>query len=36
MFVDYQSDSGLPAGIPAGTGSLDYSRIANVNGLTCE
>lgn len=36
MWVDYQSDSGLPEGIPAGSGQLDYSRIANVNGLTCE
>lgn len=36
MFVDFQSDVGLADGIPAGSGSLDYTRLGNVNGLTCE
>lgn len=36
MYVDYAADPGLADGVPSGTGSLDYIRIANVNGLTCE
>lgn len=36
MYVDYVSRSNLPAGVPTGTGGLDYARAANVNGLVCE
>ncbi len=36
MYVDYVSASGLPQGVPSGSGGLDYLRLGNVNGLVCE
>ncbi|MEO7063199.1 MAG: hypothetical protein ABI082_05405 [Dokdonella sp.] len=33
---NYQSASGLPAGVPSGSGSLTWSRLTNVNGMSCE
>jgi hypothetical protein len=34
--VGYASDPGLPEGVPSGSGSLTYTRLITVNGLTCE
>ncbi len=36
MNFDYVSNPGLPAGIPQGSGSTTWVRIADVNGLTCQ
>ncbi len=34
--ISFQSDAGLPSDVPQGNGTLTWTRIANVNGLTCE
>jgi hypothetical protein len=36
MTLVYQANPGLPAGVPSGSGTRVWSRIANVNGLPCE
>ena len=36
MEFSYQSQSGLPGTVPQGNGTRTWTRIANVNGLTCE
>lgn len=36
LTVYYSGNQGLPAGIPAGSGTLHYQRLGNVNGLACE
>ncbi len=36
MNLSYASNPGLPAGVPSGTGSRVWQRIANVNALACE
>jgi hypothetical protein len=32
----FASASGLPAGVPSGSGAREWVRLADVNGLTCE
>jgi hypothetical protein len=32
----YQSNGDLPAGVPSGSGERTWTRLTNVNGLTCE
>lgn len=32
----YTANPGLPAGVPSGTGTRSWFRLANVNGLPCE
>lgn len=36
MVLTYASTPGLPAGVPTGSGTRTWSRIANVNALSCE
>jgi hypothetical protein len=36
MTLVYAANPGLPAGVPSGSGTRVWSRIANVNGLPCE
>ena len=36
MHFTYQANSGLPAGIPQGSGSRTWTRLTSINGLTCE
>jgi hypothetical protein len=36
MTLTYASNPGLPAGVPSGSGTRTWLRIANVNGLPCE
>ncbi len=36
MILGYASNTGLPAGIPTGSGTRTWKRLANVNGLLCE
>ncbi|HET6545188.1 MAG TPA: hypothetical protein VFG55_00405 [Rhodanobacteraceae bacterium] len=33
MTVDYAADAGLPVGIPAGTGTLQFQRLLDIAGL---
>ena len=32
----YAARSGLPQGVPSGTGTREWTRLANINGLICE
>lgn len=32
----YRANAGLPAGVPTGTGTRNWQRLANINGLACE
>ncbi len=34
--LDYRSNGGLPAGVPSGSGTLTWTRLTNVNGMSCE
>lgn len=36
MTLTYASKPGLPAGIPTGSGTRNWSRVASVNGLSCD
>jgi len=36
MHFTYQANSGLPAGIPQGSGSRNWTRLTSINGLTCQ
>lgn len=36
MTLGYASNPGLPAGVPQGTGTRNWIRIARLNGLNCE
>jgi hypothetical protein len=36
MQFNYQSASGLPAGVPYGQGAKTWTRISRINGLTCQ
>jgi hypothetical protein len=36
MQFGYQSSAGLPSGVPTGSGTKTWTRISNMNGLTCE
>ncbi|MBS0571108.1 MAG: hypothetical protein JSS28_10900 [Proteobacteria bacterium] len=36
MQFNYQSTSGLPAGVPTGNGAKTWTRISQMNGLTCQ
>lgn len=36
MTFTFASNPGLPAGIPTGSGTRNWERIANINGLACE
>lgn len=36
MEFTYQADNGLPSGVPQGSGTLTWTRLANANGTTCE
>jgi hypothetical protein len=36
MTLSYASNPGLPAGVPSGSGTRTWSRVANVNGMPCE
>lgn len=36
LTISYNSRDGLPSHVPQGSGTLDWTRIANTNGLTCE
>ncbi|HPG93879.1 MAG TPA: hypothetical protein PLR28_04910 [Dokdonella sp.] len=36
MVLSYASNPGLPAGIPTGSGTRTWTRVAGVNGLACE
>lgn len=36
MQFSYQSASGLPAGVPTGQGSKTWTRLTQMNGLTCQ
>jgi hypothetical protein len=36
MTLSYSANPGLPAGVPSGSGTRTWTRIANVNGLLCE
>jgi hypothetical protein len=36
MNFSYQSLSGLPAGVPVGSGSKTFSRVTSINGITCD
>ncbi len=33
---NYQSVNSLPAGVPSGSGTLTWTRLTNVNGMSCE
>lgn len=34
--LGFTANPGLPAGVPSGTGTRQWKRVANVNGLICE
>jgi hypothetical protein len=36
MKFSYQSTTGLPSGIPAGSGSKTWTRLSSMNGLACQ
>lgn len=36
MTAGYESVADLPESVPAGSGSVDYIRLGNVNGLVCD
>jgi hypothetical protein len=36
MQFNYQSASGLPTGVPTGNGAKTWTRISQINGLTCQ
>ena len=36
MIFSYQSISGLPAGVPVGSGSRTFTRVTSINGVTCD
>lgn len=36
MQFSFQSNGGLPSTVPAGSGSREWVRVGNINGLTCE
>jgi len=36
MHFSYQANSGLPAGVPQGSGSRTWTRLTSINGLTCQ
>jgi hypothetical protein len=36
MKFSYQSTAGLPNGVPVGAGSKTWTRLTQMNGLTCE
>jgi len=36
MQFSYQSTGGLPAGVPTGSGSKTWTRLTQMNGLTCQ
>lgn len=36
MQFSYQSTAGLPAGVPTGSGSKTWTRLTQMNGLTCQ
>ncbi|MHB8678640.1 MAG: hypothetical protein ACYC7G_02735 [Rudaea sp.] len=36
MQFSYQSDAGLPTGVPTGSGSKTWTRLTQINGLTCQ
>ena len=36
MTFTYASNSGLPAGIPTGSGTRNWTRVGAINGLACE
>jgi hypothetical protein len=36
MVLTYASKPGLPLGVPSGSGTRSWTRVANVNGLACE
>ena len=36
MQFNYQSAGGLPAGVPTGNGAKTWTRISQMNGLTCQ
>jgi hypothetical protein len=36
LHFTYQSAAGLPAGVPTGSGSRTWTRLTQINGLTCQ
>ena len=36
MQFSYQANGGLPAGVPQGSGSRNWTRLTGINGLSCE
>ena len=36
MHFTYQANGGLPAGVPQGSGSRTWTRLTNINGLSCQ
>jgi hypothetical protein len=36
MVLTYASKPGLPLGVPSGSGTRSWTRVANMNGLACE
>lgn len=36
MQFSYQSNAGLPSGVPTGTGTKTWTRISSMNGLSCD
>jgi hypothetical protein len=36
MTFSYQSISGLPAGVPVGSGTRTFTRVTSINGVTCD
>ena len=36
MHFTYQANSGLPAGVPQGSGSRTWARLTGINGLNCQ
>ena len=36
MHFTYQANSGLPAGVPQGSGSKTWTRLTSINGMSCK
>ena len=36
MVMTYGSSAGLPSGVPTGSGTRTFTRVTNINGVTCD
>lgn len=36
MVMTYGSDAGLPSSVPTGSGTRTFTRVTNINGVTCD